>query len=315
MRKRDSSTSRRSRESKKQTAPSLLSISPRTLSDDDHVASAERTFSHPVKQKPAQEKKTTKQEKQLPGLAIESSAASIQLGYQCQTLRPIVSLAFVFPLILLYELCVIFLGQQELRSGIDQWLDSFLASFGFGQLVILPLLTAAVLIIWHHRNNDFWRIPGSVLVGMIIESTILGLILFSAANACNQMVDDTSTGLMLSISSTICHPHWWAETIASLGSGIYEELVFRLLLLLPAIRLLRLFVGANPFAIVGGIILISLLFSCLHYDVINPAGASFQTGSFVFRFAASVVFCILFLFRGFGIAVGTHVAYDILTQI
>ena len=248
-------------------------------------------------------------------LAIEMGIGSLRQGYESQTLRPIVSLAFVFPLILLYELCVIFLGQQELRSGIDQWLDRFLLRFGIGQLVVLPLVTAAVLIIWHHQKNDRWQFRGSVLIGMFIESMVLGLILFSAANACHQFVASEATFPLLAISASIAEPLWWTKSLASLGSGIYEEFVFRLILLLPAIKLFRKVVGANLYAVIGGILIVSLLFSCLHYDVINPAGASFDPGSFAFRVAASIVFCILFLFRGFGIAVGTHVAYDILTQI
>jgi hypothetical protein len=30
-----------------------------------------------------------------------------------------------------------------------------------------------------------------------------------------------------------------------------------------------------------------------------------------FRFAAGMLFCVVFLFRGFGIAVGTHALYDV----
>ena len=56
-------------------------------------------------------------------------------------------------------------------------------------------------------------------------------------------------------------------------------------------------------------------FAVLHYDLINPAGAPLNIYGFLFRFSASVIFCLLFLFRGFGIAVGTHVIYDVMTQL
>ncbi len=252
--------------------------------------------------------------------AVANNGAEFTSRYQSQTLRPLISLAFVFPLILVYELGAIYWGNAALRSGIDQWLDRIVATIGLGQQVILPLMTAAILIIWHHRIRDQWKFRGQVLTGMVLELIVLGTIMFCAASACNQLVGQM-TGQSaadvagLNLSNLLRQSGWWSATIASIGSGIYEELVFRLLLLLPAIELLKRLGLPHMVSLSGGIILVSLLFTSLHYDAINPAGAPFEPGSFMFRFIASIVFCFLFLFRGFGIAVGTHVAYDILAQL
>ena len=102
--------------------------------------------------------------------------------------------------------------------------------------------------------------------------------------------------------------------MAFIGSGIYEELFFRLILLVPTIHWASRLTN-RKFGAVAGIILVSLVFATLHYEVVNPAGTAFDLSSFFFRFVASIVFCVLFLFRGFGIAVGTHVAFDVLTQL
>ena len=182
-------------------------------------------------------------------------------------------------------------------------------------MVLLPLLTAACLIIWHHRKHDPWDIRVSTLFGMFVESLVLGLILFCAANACLQMSDSAATGLPSNFLQSISTPTWWTQSIASLGSGIYEEVVFRLIVLLPLIYWLEKSTSHRWSAIVVSVVLVSFVFSCLHYDLINPSGSPFELKSFIFRFSASLIFCGLFLFRGFGIAVGTHVAYDILTQI
>jgi len=73
---------------------------------------------------------------------------------------------------------------------------------------------------------------------------------------------------------------------------------------------------------VTGIIVISLLFSAAHYEIDIPfAGYRFATtygekfawDSFCFRFLAGVGFSVLFVFRGFGIAAGTHAAYNLST--
>jgi membrane protease YdiL (CAAX protease family) len=123
------------------------------------------------------------------------------------------------------------------------------------------------------------------------------------------------TGPSASVAPPISQSLWWATLVGLVGSGIYEELVFRIILLVPIVYWTGRLIVDRRFATVLGVILISLLFAALHYNVFNPAGSQFELSSFVFRFVASVVFCILFLFRGFGIAVGAHVAYDVLTQI
>jgi len=57
----------------------------------------------------------------------------------------------------------------------------------------------------------------------------------------------------------------------------------------------------------------SLLFSAAHYDFLTPLGEPFSIFSFVFRFIAGVVFALLFVKRGFGIAAGAHALYDLMT--
>lgn len=235
------------------------------------------------------------------------------LRYQNETRRPIVCLVFVLPLLVLYEFGCILLGQQSLRSGIDQWFQQPLYQLGFGGLVVLPIVTIAILIFWHHQKQDHWQIRPAYLAGMFTEAIGLGLILFWAANAINQLADGTSVTAVA--TAVISDNAWWANIVACVGSGIYEELVFRIgLLSLLIFGANRLLPGQPPAAVIG-VITVSLLFAALHYSIFNPAGNPFEISSFVFRFFASIVFCILFLFRGFGIAVGAHVAYDVLTQV
>ncbi len=248
---------------------------------------------------------------QLKQQAVAQLAKS---SYQQETLRPIVCLAFVFPLILAYELGTVILGRESLRSGVDQWISQFLNQLGFGQLVLLPMLTAAIMIVWHHHRGDHWRIRWSVLMGMSLEAIGLGLILFWAANAFHLF---SHNNLVAAIPSSLsfCQPHQWcAKIMTYLGSGIYEELFFRLILLASMIYLMRQLTNRTAATIVG-MLVVSLVFAALHYSLINPAGTEFELSSFFFRFVASIVFCVLFLFRGFGIAVGSHVAFDVLTQL
>lgn len=231
------------------------------------------------------------------------------LGYEQESKRPITCLAFVLPLLMCYEIGLLIFGNEAVRTGVDHWLHAGMSLFGMGQVVVLPLITIAVLIAGHHHKEDHWRVKPSVLFGMLIETTGLGLILFWAANAIVSAAGG-NTGVMTNTTTNSA----WPVLVAYVGSGIYEELIFRVLLLVPVMIWARNIIHQKQVATIVAVIVVSLFFAVAHYNLINPSGNEFELSSFLFRFFASIVFCVLFLFRGFGIAVGAHVAYDLWTQ-
>ena len=234
------------------------------------------------------------------------------LSYQEDSKRPIACLFFVLPILIFYEVGSILLGAQSFRSGVDQWTHQLLQQFGVGQLVLLPLVTVGVMLAWHHRIHDHWRVRAKTLAGMTIEAAGLGLILFFAANSLNLL----SGGFSPTADSALnLSTAWWANVVSFVGSGLYEELIFRIILLVATIHIVSKTCQGRKTSMVLSVVIVSLVFAALHYSFFNPAGTQFELASFTFRFVASIVFCVLFLFRGFGIAVGAHVAYDVLTQI
>jgi membrane protease YdiL (CAAX protease family) len=101
-----------------------------------------------------------------------------------------------------------------------------------------------------------------------------------------------------------------ARFIGFCGAGLYEEVLFRLLLL-PAVGWLIARLGATPpAAAVWAVLTTSVLFAAAHY--VGPLGDTFDLHSFAFRTLAGLFFAILFLVRGFGIAAGTHAVYDMI---
>jgi membrane protease YdiL (CAAX protease family) len=96
----------------------------------------------------------------------------------------------------------------------------------------------------------------------------------------------------------------------SLGAGIYEELLFRVILVgaLAAIGA-RAFGWTTRTAGIVAAVAGALLFSAFHY--IGPYGDPLELGSFTFRALAGLVFSGLYLTRGFGIAAWTHALYDV----
>ena len=103
--------------------------------------------------------------------------------------------------------------------------------------------------------------------------------------------------------------NWGQKLAASLGAGLYEELVFRLLLTGGLIRLFRRLNWNEGPAVAGAVAGSSFLFSLFHY--VGPTAEAFALGSFTFRFVAGGVLAVLYFARGFGIAAWTHALYDV----
>ncbi len=248
------------------------------------------------------------------------STATKTRAYCASARRPIVSLYFVLPLILAYECAKISAGVEQISSGVDLWIHQLLCVFGAGQLVILPLMTVAVLLFHHHSStpgsND-WSVNPSTLPMMAGEAIGLGLMLFFFANLF-QIAATTNPAAGRLVDPyfwQIGTASWWSQVVTYVGTGIHEELIFRMILMLPLIKFLQNTFTDKQAATLIAVIVTGLIFSAAHVDAINPLGEAFHGISFAFRFIASCIFSAILLYRGFGIVVGTHIIYNVLTLI
>ena len=94
----------------------------------------------------------------------------------------------------------------------------------------------------------------------------------------------------------------------SLGAGLFEEFIFRVILLGTLLLGTRAILPHHP-ATLTAILLASLLFSTAHY--VGPMGDPFTLGSFLFRFVAGLLFTGLYYLRGFAVTAYSHALYDI----
>ncbi|MCH2398073.1 MAG: CPBP family intramembrane metalloprotease [Pirellulales bacterium] len=238
-------------------------------------------------------------------LQMESQQSSPSLAwYHQESRRPLASLVFVIPILVVYEAGGLMLGPQAMRNAADGWLRELLRFLGFGQYFLLPLLTCAILLGWHHLSGKAWRVASGVVSGMWVESAALAVVLVIGARGLPGLVLDVQGDPDLAGT-------WLDQCVSFMGAGIYEELLFRLMLLPAVIGLFKLTGVPLSTAVMSAVILTSLLFSAAHYDWFLTAGEPFEVSSFVFRTLAGGFFSGLFLWRGFGIAVGTHALYDI----
>jgi hypothetical protein len=115
-------------------------------------------------------------------------------------------------------------------------------------------------------------------------------------------------------ASPIASLGWPSRLMLSLGAGIYEELLFRVILVTALAAGARALLGwtaeaAGAFGVIVG----ALAFSAVHY--IGPYGDHLTLYSFVFRMIAGIFFSALYVLRGFGITAWTHALYDVLLLV
>ena len=111
-----------------------------------------------------------------------------------------------------------------------------------------------------------------------------------------------------------------ASIVTGIGAGIYEELVFRLILICLLMLLFQDVLRFNhKNSIILSVLVSAGLFSAHHHIVLLDGqlalSAAFNWTEFGFRTIAGVYFAVLFAIRGFGIAAGTHAFYDIIATI
>jgi membrane protease YdiL (CAAX protease family) len=104
------------------------------------------------------------------------------------------------------------------------------------------------------------------------------------------------------------------QLMVSLGAGVYEELLFRVILVgaLTAIAT-RGFKWSPRNAGIFAVLFSALLFSAFHY--VGAYGDLLRFSSFLFRFFAGVVFSTLYVLRGFGITAWSHALYDVIVTV
>jgi membrane protease YdiL (CAAX protease family) len=222
------------------------------------------------------------------------------------------SFLFVLPLLAFYHAAILItnLGQGGVVvNGADALLQAALHALGAGGWFTSGWFVAAVAGFWIYRKDATAReaLQPRTFALMLGESALYAALFGGVvAGIVRALMPWVHTGLQLGPSLGV------GRSLAlSLGAGLYEELVFRVLGMGGLYWLLRRFTAISEMAAaVAAVVVSSLIFSLFHY--LGPMGDTFQLASFVFRFVAGVVLAALFRWRGFGIAATTHALYDVL---
>lgn len=237
----------------------------------------------------------------------------VPAGYFAATKTATYGFLAALPLLVLYEVGVLLAngGQmQQVRVGADVWLKSLLAFFGGTGWMALGgvVLLVGAVVFWAERHRRppvrarfFGLIVGeslvyAVLLAFLVGGTI-GLLFGGWALPANVLAQVARLPLGLQLA-------------LSIGAGLYEELVFRVLLVGGLYLLARRFVPRQGQAYLVAALAGAFVFSLVHY--VGAYGDPFTLPSFLFRFLFGLALNGVFLLRGFAVAAWTHALYDVL---
>ncbi len=221
---------------------------------------------------------------------------------------PLYSFIFTLPLFLLYEVGIFLISSRDidqLRNGADVLMRQVLESFGiygmygFGGTFLIGFLIA---FLRQKKNLRTSEIESRFLLIMFFESIAWATLLVI-------MMIKIPTFLSLSNED-----HLIQQVVLAIGAGIYEEFVFRVLLISGLAILFGLIFNWGEFGKTFlSVIISSAIFSIFHF--FGSYGDTFSFPLFFVRFFAGIFLAMIYIFRGFGITAYAHSIYDLFVLV
>ena len=208
------------------------------------------------------------------------------------------------PLLVIYEILIV-LSQSRywgIRNAADVWIRTFLMAFDLqAQHITFVLIgiSLALIPIAKSRTRGI-KLKANYFALMFAEclafSLVLGVVLQTILRLGGLSSGGPGSGLMQNLA-------------LSVGAGLFEEIIFRVILLNLLFLLLSPLFKKKIVAAVFSVLLASFLFSLSHY--VGTMADTWQIYSFMFRWAAGLLFTVFYFVRGFAITAYTHPLYDI----
>lgn len=259
-------------------------------------------------------------------------------SYLRETAQPIYSALLILPFLVVYELGLIFLRSDVINGGDAILLNlggPLMRMMGMQASLVSLLVLGVYLIVLQFKKSGSLSIRPSSLGVAFMESMLYGLLLFTLLGLLVKHLPGASTeaprprtmaGVLANSNdrpeaatasttapvSASANKHLYQpglkDFVLYCGAGIYEELVFRVLLLgLLMLVFTKLFHMEHAYAAVWSTIMGAVIFSAFHHI----GGERFALNPFSQRVFAGVFFSALYLTRSFGVAAASHAFYDI----
>lgn len=244
-----------------------------------------------------------------------------ELSYWHDAKRPLTILIFLLPLVLAYEIgmaavlrsasggVITNLAHKSLLRGFELLGMAPTGGFFLGGLVII-----VVLFLWHILARDEWRVRRATLGLMAIETLVwtIPLLAIGALLGSEAVAIVASSGVS-GAGGTLADLPWVSRLTISVGAGLYEELVFRMLLIAIVHTVLVDLAGLSSRLGASIAILLSAVLFAAYHPLGDPVTGALSGRRLAFFFLAGLFFAGVYVLRGFGIVVAVHALYDVVT--
>jgi hypothetical protein len=252
-------------------------------------------------------RKTSKTKNQPP--------AAADLTYWGRSRQPLSSLIFLIPLLIAYELGVMIYATNY-ANGTEQQiyartlLNEFFAWFGVTTHFLPGLIVVVLLLSCHIVSGAKWEWNPPLYLAMAAEALFLAGPLFVLMKFVGSHVQMQARAAALTgRAPPAVGQTWQAELVFSIGAGIYEELLFRVIVIaLLHWLLVDLLEVDDTLGSMLAVFVSALLFALYHF---SPQQHPFSMGKCLLYMLGGLYLAGVYVIRGFGIAAGTHAAYDI----
>jgi len=217
--------------------------------------------------------------------------------------QPLHALAFVLPPLVLFHVSLLWAPDVLMAH---RHVGQIMQFFGVTGPLMPAIAIPAVLLIQHALSHRRWRIRPLVPLVMAAESILWALPLLALLQ------------ILGPLSAANGQPPTYARTMVSLGAGIYEEFVFRLVLIeLLVLLLVDVLNGPKTAMTVAAAVVSAVAFSLYHPQAWQDGhfGSALLWGPFAFRALAGGYLAAIFVLRGFGIVVGAHALYNVTVML
>ena len=230
------------------------------------------------------------------------------MSYLLKSKTSFYSFLFTLPLFFFYEINIFFLSWDDIlvvRNGADFLMRNILESFdiyglyGLGLVFFLGLLVTYIFFIKEDQQQE---VNVNFLFIMLAESMLWSVVLYF-------LLFKFMVLLMNPVGKTILQ-----QVTLAIGAGIYEEFLFRVLLIAGLSGILGfVFMWDKTFKNIIAVVLSGGIFSAFHF--MGEYGDFFSMELFLIRFIAGLILGVLYMYRGFGITAYTHSIYDLIVLI
>lgn len=226
-------------------------------------------------------------------------------SYWRSTRSPLYSFLFTVPLFLIYEIGIFLTSSDDmfvLRNGADALMRQILATFGIAGLYWVGAIFFIGFIITFILQRKYWeqtQIHSDYFLLMMVESVVWSvLIYFLMTNVYLLLMNPTGSMLVQQVTLAV-------------GAGIYEEFLFRVLLIAGISVILGfIFQWSEKTRNWAAMVIAAGIFSSFHF--IGEYGDFFSFNIFMVRFLAGIALGTLYFLRGFGITAWSHAVYDLI---